>query len=134
MANERLSFRAVGTEGDPWPQWIRDLKGKSGVYAIKDHGCDGAVAYVGSSTKGRLYDTITRHFQQWARKKQWWKGMRGAGHDPGLTYKRATSCIAIQITSSDKAKLGEAKMIQRLKPKDNLVERPDGGDEDIIPF
>ena len=134
MSKDRLSYRAVGADGDRWPQWVRDLKGKSGVYVIKDHGCDGVAAYVGSSTKGRLYDTLTRHFQTWGRKKQWWRGMRGAGHDPGLVYKRSMSCVAVVICSSERAKIAEAKLIQRLKPRDNLVERPDGGDQEIIPF
>ena len=35
---------------------------------------------------GRLYDTLTRHFQTWRRWKGFWRGQYGEGHDPGLTY------------------------------------------------
>jgi Uri superfamily endonuclease len=38
---------------------VRDLKGKSGVYVIRENG---ETVYVGSSV-GRLYETLTRHFQ-----------------------------------------------------------------------
>ncbi len=78
-----LAYKSVGTDGSQWPSWVRDLKSASGVYVIKAHGDDGRVLYVGSSA-GKLYDTITRHFQQWKRRKNWWKGMRGAHHDPGI--------------------------------------------------
>jgi excinuclease UvrABC nuclease subunit len=135
MSSPRLEYRSIGSEGDPWPQWIRDLRHASGVYVIKQHGHNGEVVYVGSSEK-RLYDTITRHFQQWKRKKQWWKGLRGEGHDPGLTYPRGRFCVAIIATTPGQAKVKEADTITRLRPRDNLVARPDGrvADGDEIPF
>ena len=52
-----LNYRSIGLDGEPWPAWVRELKGKSGVYVIKSHGSDGDVLYVGSSA-GKLYDTI----------------------------------------------------------------------------
>jgi len=62
MRNGTLSaYRRVGERGEPYPDWVRALKGKAGVYVIRDadtHEC----LYVGSSA-GRLYDTLTRHFQ-----------------------------------------------------------------------
>jgi hypothetical protein len=55
------AYRILGDRGEPYPEWVRALKGKAGVYIIRDadtHEC----LYVGSSA-GRLYDTLTRHFQ-----------------------------------------------------------------------
>jgi len=40
---------------------VRALKGKSGVYVIREIGGD--IVYVGSSSAARLYETLTRHFQ-----------------------------------------------------------------------
>ena len=57
--NAGFTYRPVGSSGDAYPQWVRDLKGKSGAYVIRERG---ETVYVGSSV-GRLYDTLTRHFQ-----------------------------------------------------------------------
>ncbi len=131
----QLAYKTIGTDGAAWPEWIRALKGKSGAYVIREHGCDGVIAYVGSSG-GSLYDTITRHFQQWKRSKQWWRGLRGAGHDPGLTYRRGLCCVAVQLTAKGAHRKAEANLIERLKPRDNITERPDGRepDESETPF
>lgn len=58
--NGNLSYRPVGGRGEPYPEWVRALKGKSGVYVIRERG---EVVYVGESHAGRLYETLTRHFQ-----------------------------------------------------------------------
>ena len=58
--NAGFTFRPVGSRGEPYPQWVRNLKDASGVYLIRERG--GELVYVGSS-QGRLYDTLTRHFQ-----------------------------------------------------------------------
>lgn len=136
----RLTYQTIGHEGDPWPQWIRDLRTASGVYVIKQHGSDGAVVYVGSS-EGRLYDTITRHFQQWKRSPKGRKKAKynyagaGYGHDPGLTYQRGRHCVAVVETKKGEAKIAEGNMIARVKPRDNLVANPGGVDhDDVIPF
>ena len=55
------AYRPVGDRGEPYPVWVRALKGEAGVYVIRDADTH-EVLYVGSST-GRLYDTLTRHFQ-----------------------------------------------------------------------
>ena len=125
-----LNYRSIGLDGEPWPAWVRELKGKSGVYVIKSHGSDGDVLYVGSSA-GKLYDTIARHFQRWHRTKNFWKGLRGAHHDPGIVYTRSRSCVAIEFTSKGAHFEREAELIQRLKPRDNLVLNPAG---DETPF
>lgn len=122
-----LMWLPIGRDGDPWPAWLRLYKSACGVYAIKE---SGHVVYVGSSRK-RLYDTVSRHFQRWARKKRWWKGLHGAHHDPGLVYSRGKCQIAIYTVACGDELAEEAKLIDRLKPRDNLVENPDGGE---VPF
>jgi hypothetical protein len=59
--NAGFHYRAIGSSGEPYPEWIRALKGKSGVYVIREIGGD--IVYVGSSSAARLYETLTRHFQ-----------------------------------------------------------------------
>lgn len=127
-----ITYRSIGIDGDPWPAWIRALKGKPGAYVIRDCGAKtsdtctrGEIVYVGSAA-GSLYDTITRHFQQWKRRKEWWRGMRGAGHDPGLVYRRATSYVGVVVTSASAARRTESGLIARLSPRDNLVGDPSG--------
>ena len=126
-----LSYRSVGSEGEPYPAWLRAFKTACGVYAIK-HATTGRVLYVGSS-RARLYATVTRHFQQWKRHKMWWKGAYGAGHDPGLVYQRGRVAVAIRLTECDEQLEQEARWIERLRPRDNLVGDPSGELEDA-PF
>ena len=65
LRNGRLTFRTVGRRGEPYPTWVADLRGRSGVYAIRAPGDAGAreIVYVGSSSANRLHETLTRHFQ-----------------------------------------------------------------------
>ena len=123
------AYRELGSEGEAWPDWLRATRDACGVYVIKQAG---KVVYVGSSRK-RLYDTVTRHFQRWARNKKWWSGAYGAGHDPGMTYQRARCTVAIRLVACGDETEVEAQLIERLRPRDNLVERPDGSEEEI-PF
>jgi len=115
-------FHELGPEGAPWPLWIRKQRGRCGVYAIKERG---RIVYVGSSRK-RLYDTITRHFQRWHRAKKFWKGLRGAGHDPGMTYDRSICSVAIVTCACGDERTLEAHWIAKYSPRDNLTEHPDG--------
>ncbi len=125
--NAGFTYRPVGASGEPYPEWVRALKGESGVYIIREQR---EVVYVGSSV-GRLYDTLTRHFQQWRRYKGFWRGQYGAGHDPGLTYKRDRVEVAVRITRPSEALDEEARLIQRLRPRDNLLGQPV---EEVVPF
>lgn len=129
IANPRFRhFRPVGSEGQEYPAWLRALRRSRGAYVIRNAHTQ-KILYVGSS-KGSLYSTITRHFQQWRRDKKWWSHQYGRGHDPGMTYKRSDSEVAVQELSANGDHLVlEARLIQRLRPKDNLVENPDGGDD-----
>ena len=69
------------------------------------------------------------HFH-WRRWKSFWSGQYAQGHDPGLTYDRASVEVAVRVTSPDAALDEEARLIRRLRPRDNLLGQP----EAPIPF
>src|SRR5262249_54631553 len=69
--NANLVYRAIGASGDPYPDWVRALRDRAGVYVIREVETR-EIVYVGSST-GQLYATMTRHFQAWRRLKGFWK-------------------------------------------------------------
>lgn len=124
-------FRDVGSSG-AYPDWLRVLTKVSGVYGIRDKRTK-RVLYVGSSNR-KLYSTITRHLQGWRRAKKYWAGMRGTtAHDPGTTYDRSAVEVAFAVTTGPEHLVAETVLIHRLKPRDNLVERP-AGDDDRVPF
>jgi hypothetical protein len=120
--NAGFTYRPIGARGEAYPEWVRDLKGKSGVYVIReiDKNGDAETVYVGSSV-GRLYNTLTRHFQTWRRWKNFWKGQYDQGHDPGLTYPRDRVEVAVRLTKPDDALDEESRLIRRLRPRDNLL-------------
>lgn len=127
-----LIYHPLGGDNERWPGWLHAFKTACGVYSIRDK-ASGSVLYVGSSAN-RLYDTITRHFQTWGRKKGFWKGYKaGADHDPGMTYRRSRCEVAVRVVACGDHLDEEARTIQRLKPRDNLVMDPSGELEDA-PF
>jgi hypothetical protein len=128
VRNGGLVYRPVGDRGELYPDWVRRLKGKSGIYVIRQNGVP---VYVGESHSDRLYETMTRHFQAWRRWKGFWRGQYGEGHDPGLTYERGSVEVAARVTSPDEAIHEEARLIRRLRPRDNLLGQPDLED---VPF
>ena len=67
---------------------------------------------------------MTRHFQTWRRYKGFWAGQYAEGHDPGLTYPRDGVEVAIRVTRSDNSLDEEARLIHRLRPRDNLLGQP----------
>lgn len=121
--NAGLVYRPVGDRGEPYPEWLRRARGSSGVYVIRERG--GPVLYVGQSSAGKVYETLTRHFQQWRRYKGFWRGQFAEGHDPGLTYDRGSVDVAVKVMSPNDALDEEARLIRRLKPRDNLVGQPE---------
>lgn len=130
LRNGALTFRPVGRRGEPYPDWVRALRGKSGVYVIRDKNSR-EVLYVGESHSARLHETLTRHFQTWRRFKGFWSGQYAEGHDPGLTYPRDRVEVAVRITPASRAIDAEARLITQLQPRDNLVGQPA---EDVVPF
>jgi hypothetical protein len=138
LRNASLSYRPIGTTGR-YPDWVRALRGKSGVYIIRERQRDGSnqVVYVGESHAGRLYQTLTRHFQTWRRHKKFWSGQYtgSQSHDPGLTYNRARCTVAVRVLPADRAMTEEARLIARLRPRDNLIGQPeDLTTDDVVPF
>ena len=130
--NASLVYRPVGTRGEPYPDWVRALTGKAGVYVIRDARTH-EILYVGSSSS-RLYGTLTRHFQQWRRYKGYWRGQFGEGRDPGLTYDRDSVEVATRITSPSASLDEEMRLIARLRPRDNQIGQPPAADDERIPF
>jgi hypothetical protein len=129
--NGSLAYRHVGASGEPYPEWVRALKGKSGVYVIREIGGD--IVYVGSSRADRLFETLTRHLQSWRRYKGFWKGQYAEGADPGLTYARDSVEVAARVTSPSAALDEEMRLIARLAPRDNQIGQREA-DEDRVPF
>jgi hypothetical protein len=134
LRNASLSYRPIGGSGEPYPDWVRALRGKSGVYIIRERQRDGSqpVVYVGESHAGRLYQTLTRHFQTWRRHKRFWVGQYtgSQSHDPGLTYARASCTVAVRVLSAERAITEEGRLIARLRPRDNLLGQPHEPDAD----
>ena len=128
-ASHSLVYHDIGGENSRWPAWMRAFARSCGAYVIRDKRSH-RVLYVGSS-RSRLYDTITRHFQQWKRRKNWWKGLHGAHHDPGMVYRRDHCEVAIRIVHCGDELDEETRLIHKLSPRDNLVENPDGEE---VPF
>ena len=122
-----LTYRPVGARGDRYPDWVQALRGKSGVYVIRERDTTGdpIVVYVGESHTDNLYETLTRHFQEWRRHKGFWRGQYAEGHDPGLTYRRDRVEVAVRVMSGPAALDEEARLIRRLRPRDNLIGRAD---------
>jgi len=138
VRNARLVYRPIGRTGEPYPDWVRALAGKSGVYVIREIQRDGSTptVYVGESHANRLYQTLTRHFQIWRRSKKFWAGQyTGAqSHDPGLTYPRDKVKVAARVMSGDRAIAEEARLIARMRPRDNLIGQPADDQEEVVPF
>lgn len=125
--NAGFAYRSIGNTGERHPDWLHALKGKSGVYVIRERRASGrpVIVYVGQSNTGRLYETLTRHFQTGRRWKGFWKGQYAEGHDPGLTYDRARVDVAVRVTSPSESIEEEARLIARLRPRDNVIGQPD---------
>ena len=135
----RLTFRPVGAAG-AYPDWLRDLHGRAGAYVIRDLG--GEVLYVGESEGGRLYNTVTRHFQSWGRSRKSRKSQlygngyyrRVTDNDPGTTYDRRSCEVAIVLTRPDRAVATQNQLIRKLAPRDNIQGQPKSEDLDDVPF
>jgi hypothetical protein len=105
----RLDFasvrRADGRRG--FADWVRALVGQDGVYVIRD-AATGAILYVGESHRGRLYHTLTRHFQSWS------------GFGSGPTYHPDFVEVAVILTDAATAPYQQFALIQALRPLDNV--------------
>ena len=113
-----VSFWAemFGDENPEWPLFVRELRGKSGVYIIRDRETKD-VLYVGESHTGRLKKTLLRHFQAWS------------GKTAGPTFSRNSVEIAVEVTSEANAVPRQNKLIADLRPTLNRI-NPDGAELD----
>ncbi len=120
-----MNWRSIGKPGEPYPDWLRALRGKSGVYAIRVKGWfSPTVVYVGESHSGNLVKTLTRHFQRWGRGKAFWRGQYAPEQtDPGHTYQRGDCEVAIEATPRARALALQSRWIRTLKPRDNVAEK-----------
>jgi hypothetical protein len=130
----KLVFDPVGAAG-PYPEWVRALRGHSGSYVIAEQPPGrgrATIVYVGESHTANLYDTLTRHFQQWRRRKKWWAQHFGGGDVPGVTYDRARCVVAVVLTPHGSPAVEmQGLLIARLHPRDNVVGQVV---DDAVPF
>jgi excinuclease UvrABC nuclease subunit len=114
-----LEFKPV-KEGRDVAKWVTTLKGKSGVYVIRERGFWGSVLYVGESHSDRLYATLLRHFQHWT------------GSTAGPTFPVSKVEVAVIRTSPGKAVELQNAVIADYNPKLNIAEKPKGFLETIF--
>lgn len=115
--NLTVGFLAEVFGGGDYPEWVRDLAGKSGVYLIKDRE-SGRLLYVGESHSGRLKKTLLRHFQAWT------------GRTAGKKYDRGAVAVAVIMTTPAAAVARQDALILSLRPRDNETgARPDPATE-----
>lgn len=110
----RLVYRSpLASEGRfKYAEWLRDLRDSSGVYVVRSARTHETL-YVGESHSGQLYDTITRHFQDWR------------GYTSGTTYSPAHVEVAYRTTPPSAAPGHQGELIRRLDPRDNVYEVDD---------
>lgn len=99
---------------------IRDLAGKSGVYAIFS-AATGQPLYVGESHSDQLADTLTRHFR---RSKIDPDNDATGRRRGGTTYDRHAVTVAWAVTAADRAQEAQAALIAALAPRDNINANP----------
>lgn len=106
-----LNFQGV-KEGHQIAKWVKELKGKSGVYVIRERGFLGRVLYIGESHTGRLHSTLLRHFQHWTGKT--------AGH----TFAVSKVEVAVVRTPAARAFDLQNAMIAEFRPTLNVADKP----------
>jgi hypothetical protein len=109
-----LEFRPVKEGNNAIADWVKTLKGKSGVYIIRERGFLGSILYVGESHTGRLQPTLLRHFQQWT------------GPTAGPTFANSDVEVAIVRTPAEKALETQNAIIMEFEPKLNVIGKPKG--------
>jgi len=111
-----LEFRPV-KGGHAVAPWVRALKGKSGVYLIREKNgflfFAGDILYCGESHSGRLYSTLLRHFQHWT------------GKTAGPTFAVSKVEVAIVRCPAARALDLQDAMISEYRPKLNTIANPD---------
>lgn len=106
-----LEFRPV-KDGRAVADWVKALKGKSGVYVIREPGIFGKVLYLGESHSDRLYATLLRHFEHWT------------GPTAGPTFPVSKVEVAVVRCPASRALDLQNAMIAEYGPKLNVAEKP----------
>ena len=114
-----LVFRNV-KEGSQNAQWVKELKGKSGVYVIREKAHPivaffemAEILYIGESHTGNIKKTLLRHFQRWK------------GKTAGATFDPAKVEVAIVRCPANRALNLQNSMIEEFRPKLNIAANPD---------
>jgi excinuclease UvrABC nuclease subunit len=111
-----LEYRPV-KEGRQIADWVKALKGKSGVYVIREKNgflfFAGEVLYIGESHSGRLNTTLLRHFQHWT------------GKTAGPTFAVSKVEVAIVRCPAARALDLQDAMILEYRPKLNTIANPE---------
>ena len=111
-----LEFRPV-KQGRQIADWVRALKGRSGVYIIREKSgflfFTGEVVYVGESHTNRLYSTLLRHFQHWT------------GRTAGSTFAVSKVEVAVVRCPANRAVALQNSLIEEYRPRLNTVANPD---------
>ena len=135
----RLVYDPADAKGRRYAPWVRALwtRGARGVYAIRDVG-GGTWLYVGSDwrgARGRLYGTLTRHFQRWtdSARAAWWRAHGGRGVGP--TYSKFDTEVRVWLETDGTAALRrEEALIRRERPRDNEFVPEPPAPSDQVPF
>ncbi len=116
-------WRSVGKHR-AFADWVRALRGKNGVYLIREipgflNLGSSEIAYIGESHNGRLYETLTRHFQNWD------------GPTAGPTFARDAVEVRVIVTAPDQAVSTQDRLICKIRPSRN---RSNPCDDEDVPF
>lgn len=105
---DRWTYRELGNKGERYPAWMDRARGASGVYIIRKRGIPaGEVLYIGESHRGKLYETMSRHFQKWT------------GDTAGPSYPREAVWVAFRVTKAEQAVSFQNALICDMNPRDN---------------
>jgi excinuclease UvrABC nuclease subunit len=108
---EVFPFASIGeSSGGRYPDWIRALRKRNGVYLIRERR-SGKVIYIGESHSERLYATLTRHFQRWSDKY----------NTAGVTYDREAVDVAVIVVPQSHAAYLQNELICEFDPRDNRL-------------
>ena len=111
-----LEYRPV-KNGRDVADWVKALKGKSGVYLIREKNgflfFAGEVVYVGESHSNRLYSTLLRHFLRWS------------GKTAGPTFAVSKVEVAVVRCPANRAITLQNSIIEEYRPRLNTAANPD---------
>jgi len=104
----RLHWRSPARpdRGRGFAPWVRELRGRNGIYLIRD-AATREVYYIGESHTGRLFETLTRHLYTWS------------GFGSGPSYNPARVEVAWLETSPEDARYQQYELIMHFRPLDN---------------